>query len=191
MLDIVPYEVGKFYDVPCVRARIGAVNKIWPVLGPWHEDQEIIGFTYYHFHLDLRFLTDDDLRYVSGCSAGYPEYVAVHNHDRRFHRQFGIKGRFWRPTYAVKPLGLRRRRCLREMPEYSRSAVWIKELERAFRNARVDPKQLVCPHRGAPLQGLTPDENQNVTCPLHGLCWSLKTGRLVESAELKQESSNA
>ncbi|MCY4364605.1 MAG: Rieske 2Fe-2S domain-containing protein [Chloroflexi bacterium] len=37
-----------------------------------------------------------------------------------------------------------------------------------------------CPHRGTDLRGLEV-RNGKVTCPLHGLSWRLKTGRLEPS----------
>ena len=54
------YEVGKYYEVPHVRTKWPGTGGrvIWvPVLGPSHDDVEIIKFEHEHWHVDYRFLT--------------------------------------------------------------------------------------------------------------------------------------
>ena len=65
------------------------------------------------------------------------------------------------------------------LPPYDPAQVpWLDELRQAYRNRRLD-QEMTCPHRGAPLAGLQPDADGNVTCPLHRLRWNLKTGRMA------------
>jgi hypothetical protein len=46
--------VGKFYMVPCVWYY----GEWMPVIGPRHDDKEVIGFTDKHYHKDVRFVSD-------------------------------------------------------------------------------------------------------------------------------------
>ena len=58
-----PLTPGRVYHVTEVRSRVlQAGNRIqWiPVIGPFHDDAEIIGFNDRHWHMDYR-LTSSDL----------------------------------------------------------------------------------------------------------------------------------
>lgn len=50
------YEIGKFYRVPTVWGYNHGYTGNWPVLGPKHEDREIIEFDDHHYHIDWRFV---------------------------------------------------------------------------------------------------------------------------------------
>lgn len=53
--DVKSPEVGKFYLVRCIDHPNVKGNHRWlPVIGPWHEDAEIVGFSDHHFHYDWR-----------------------------------------------------------------------------------------------------------------------------------------
>ena len=172
MLAITEYEIGRSYKVRCVRAQVCGRRTIWPVMGPWHEDKEFIGFNDHHFHIDPRFLSDGDFEFLALKSHGILGVVVTDIEETR--------GYYRRSAYPVVDLGLRIRRCRRPMLEYPRArAHWIRSLEAAFESAEVR-ESLICPHRGAPLQGL-PVREGCVTCPLHGLRWDCETGRLRKS----------
>ena len=182
------YEVGRYYEVPCIEltdANTG-LKGVWPVLGPNHEDMEIIGFPYYHWHLDPRFLTTHQCELLVGCFFGavpeaqfwrlvYGKPISTGLADPRY------KGNGSDPFAAFKaPARLRRRKCLRSMPPYPREMVarmWLPKLNARYRAARLNG--LICPHRGVPLDGIAPDAEGCVTCPGHGLRWHLETGRLA------------
>ncbi|MFY0539938.1 sigma factor-like helix-turn-helix DNA-binding protein [Nannocystis pusilla] len=64
-----PPELGRVYLVPCVyidpAAHVGYAGLLkgwWPVIGPRHEDAEIVGFEPMHWHFDYRFLSDTQYR---------------------------------------------------------------------------------------------------------------------------------
>lgn len=178
--EIVPYVVGKFYRVPVVRATVydwpREFASNWPVLGPWHEDREIIEFPEHHWHVDGRFLDQKQWKFLSGREHCQPEkYGDVHHcFIMVLHEQTGF-----RATMNPQPvfLGNFLRKCRRAYPQYPNPHPWPK-LQEAYKDAEIGPG-LVCPHRGAPLQGLTPDADGCVTCPLHGLRWDCKTGKLA------------
>jgi len=54
-----PPIVGRYYLVPCIKVTSAESLPVgfWPVTGPQHEDKEIIGFAWRHWHYDFRFLT--------------------------------------------------------------------------------------------------------------------------------------
>ena len=55
---------------------------------------------------------------------------------------------------------------------------WVRELEAAYAGATLSPG-LICPHKGAPLEGMQPDDDGCITCPFHGLRWNASTGQLA------------
>ena len=42
----------------------------------------------------------------------------------------------------------------------------------------------VCPHRGAPLGSVKPDDRGHVYCPLHGLVFDAATGQTVHDLDI-------
>lgn len=75
LVSIQPYEVGKVYRVPMVLCSfLSERQSWWPILGPYHEDNEIIHFPDWHVHYDYRFLTDRQVRLLgSGHCSGNPD----------------------------------------------------------------------------------------------------------------------
>jgi hypothetical protein len=162
-----PPVVGRFYLVPVIRdyPYCGKVDT-WPVLGPKHSDGEFIKFFHQHYHVDARFLTAAQERYIlrtaperystiEGCVGGWP----LSNSGRDL-----PKGR---PVLA-------RRKCRRETYGYAFGHQdGIKAL-RAYYGERVeavrlDDGRVLCPHRKADLTQFPPDADGMVMCPLHGL----------------------
>lgn len=180
-----PPVVGCYYMVPCVRSivtgligrrgmRRGAYRRWLPVIGPKHDDREVIGFTEVHYHYDVRFLPDVVLNAIAGPGAG------------REVRALGMVRR----AHSVGPEH-RRCRCLRRCPEFPHSRFppehaggggcdfsWMADLERAYADARLKCG-LACPHRGLPLAGQPVQPGDLVVCPGHGLRWNVKTGALA------------
>ena len=63
-------KIGTKWPVLCVKGEWNGYKNIWwPVIGPLHEDHEIIGFNDYHFHLDLRFISKRNFS-IAASSAG-------------------------------------------------------------------------------------------------------------------------
>lgn len=175
MTETIPYEVGKFYRVPVIVGRWRDADGEWPVLGPLHEDAEYIGFEPLHWHVDARFLTQRQWR------------TATFSKDRGL----GVEDVFNMPVQKTyedwqhKPMVLivnpapilKLRKCRRVWPTYPGRVRWRKKLEAAYADCELRPG-MVCPHRGAPLEGLEVHDGC-VTCPLHGLRWNVTTGRLA------------
>ena len=179
---------GRYYEQPCVRTIWpGSGGKIeWiPVLGPVHSDREIIGFTPQHHHVDFRFLRKPQIP-----RDGHPPLIG---------EIFATPvSRVWPdvpdpPRMGVEldklpdcryPLSsymkIMRRRFGQHYPDYPDRPdiiTWLPALHLAYRDHRLKP-DLICPHRGASLEGMRPDQDGCVTCPLHGLRWHLLSGQL-------------
>ena len=192
--------LGKWYDRPHVRV-------IWPyagsprwiaVLGPHHEDGELLGFHHEHFHVDYRFLPAD-LRTEDYNNehtlGGLGPFHAVFNmavtlvapalpddHPLRQGQPYG---------YPRLPLHLalerediplkswyrtRRTKFKVPYPAYPGPVRWTSDIEAAYKDVQLR-QGMICPHRGADLSGLEIKDGV-VECPLHGLRWRVETGRM-------------
>lgn len=176
-----PAIVGKFYLVPCVRLLVDRARQHpaagrdgWiPVIGPEHEDREVINFKAMHFHIDARFAVEPALR---RCSDPW----------RRLTPQQSLMG-YPVSTYSDevggKPIPherkLRRVLCRREATDFPTGAMvaWLPALEMKHAACKLKPGN-ICPHRGI---DLTPfiKEDGTVICPGHGLRWDTRTGELM------------
>lgn len=195
------YQVGRFYEVPCVRARYLRRTAWWPVMGPRHDDREHIRFPYVHWHVDWRFVPQA----VADCwgessvfdlpicaymvidpatgetfGSAYPLYgAALANGSAQRGAEAQIVARLDQGMEGWHER--RRKRCRRaDFPEYPSNARWMERLETAYRgeSARTPGGKLVCPHRGMALDSVPADDYGCVTCPLHGLRWDARTGGL-------------
>lgn len=158
--------MGKSYWVPCVFAEKWYDQKnVWiPVLGPLHEDAEIIKFPEEHWHIDWRFVS-----------------------QRLWKKVRVPAGTVISAKFTTLKVEMKRRKCLREEPYYpalgsrrcsgSGRPTWGEELEQKHAAARV--KCLRCPHRNLPLDPASVDVNGLVQCRGHGLRWHLRTGKLA------------
>ncbi len=163
-------EIGKFYLVPTVYGPLGFRLDYWPVLGPMHDDIEVIGFPLSHYHYDFRFFNSDQW----ACLLRYTRYgspngaVMYHNPDN--------------PETKPGPIIFRRRKCQREYPDFPfvrAEGGWLPKLREKYKAAIM--KDFTCPHKGASLRGLPIDGAAGcVTCPLHGLRWNIETGELCQ-----------
>lgn len=161
-------SVGLFYLVPCVLMPVMLVNRpVWlPIIGPWHEDKDI-GVASYHFHFDLRFLS----RHLFDQWQGVRAMARVQ--PRLGHLKSEVLSGSERDRDNPCPFSYRRRKMLREMPDFPRNDAGEKEF------AGVKMKCLVCPHRGMPLKHLPVGPDGTVVCNGHGLKWHATTGALV------------
>lgn len=162
--------VGRFYWVPCVElpkatpywakvTRRRPRLRVVPVLGPGHEDNEIIGFKLDHWHLDWRFINDRAL-------ARWPR------RDNDFMATVQTTSVDGNELTLVR----HRLRCRRPMPTFPQhEAEWGPKLEQAYARHTLG-KCRTCPHRGIPLNGIRA-QNGILVCPGHGLAWNLATGR--------------
>ena len=159
-----PFEIGKFYVVPTVRGKLYHIDRNWPVLGPKHEDSEFIGFPEQHYHVDWRFVPDRDYR---------------HSSLRLFTRvATPLMQSNGGPNCDLPSPMMRRRKYQRAFDvSIFQQVRWLLTLETAYASCKMT--NLICPHRGLPLNGC-PQDGDVVTCPGHGLRWNVKTGELVK-----------
>jgi hypothetical protein len=161
--------VGKLYMVPCVRI-IG--EKEWvPVLGPKHEDREIIGFIQEHYHHDPRFMTKKNFEIGKECSPDVPGGIlltVVADEALFFDDKTELE-----TSFQVKV-------CKREMPTFPVSN-FRDSIRAAYANHTLKDG-LVCPHRGVPLAPFETAEGFAI-CPGHGLCWDLRNRRMATEEE--------
>lgn len=177
------YEIGKFYRVPCLKARTRLTDGFpiyywhgeWiPIIGPLHRDAEIIDFPFAHWHIDWRFVSAKVYEDVQGSR--YDKSVL----SMPF-QQYPISARVEDTTQTMYTgnVELRRLKCKRPMPSWEpirEHVKWLAKLEESC--AHLKMKNMVCPHRGIPLKSCSQDGDV-VMCPGHGLRWNVKTGELV------------
>ena len=188
--------LGRRYLRPCVRASWQRTLPKWiPVVGTVHDDAEHIGADFLHIHVDFRFL----------CQRDRQRSLLQARVDERFG---GVNPVFLLPISKVVPadtgepitieeavksnhateewLSVRKRPYLGPYPEYpqvSRTG-WRPALTAAYADHQLIDNH-ICPHQGTDLAGIVPDDDGVVTCPLHGLRWCVRTGRIVgDTAEI-------
>ncbi len=158
-----PAEIGKKYLVPCIRYGYGSFGRGWvPILGPEHDDYEIIGIKGKHYHVDTRFLTASQLRENDWRA---PTVVCkTDDHDAY--------------KLAVKP-----RVCIRNAIDFPAiyQDRWPKELKEAFKDHKLKDC-FVCPHKGFHLKPVEDSEGFAI-CPGHGLVWNLLEKRMATEEE--------
>lgn len=159
--------IGKFYLVPGIVHLFMGRTKWWPIHGPQHEDADDIGFPEQHFHVDSRFLSGRDYR--KACN--YISSAAFHSTPLSENAYYDIK---------IGSVEYKARRYQREYDAFPYDkAKWMEKLERKYHGVCIKDS-LVCPHRGALMHAITPDEKGTIICPLHGLRWNVNTGHLVQ-----------
>lgn len=180
----IAFTVGWYYPVPhvqLIKSFWGLhANSFLPVIGPLHDDREIIGFADQHWHIDFRFL---NVRLWNAWGRGRRGRLNV------FGRVVSLKN----TTAAVTSRVVR---CKRAMPVFPtvvsspwstktdlQTVSWLKPLEDAFAAHRIKTSCATCPHRGVPLTGLPVNKDGVIVCPGHGLAWNATTGELVRRAK--------
>lgn len=162
--------IGKTYDVPHV-IWVGNVNGsgkphwvpgslLLPILGPMHEDRELIGFPDDHWHIDWRFMPESSWKSIACWN---------------IHRDVdtAAAARVLSEQNTSRTIVRRRRKCIRPHITFPSIGKWHKKLEAAYSEHVM--KCLVCPHRGISLVG-APVINGALVCPGHGLAWDKETG---------------
>lgn len=168
-----PYIVGKYYNVPTVYGELFYYHAHWPVIGPKHEDAEIINFPWHHYHIDWRFVPQ---RLLSRVGYYFTDPGSPHLPGQRS-LATPLAEALRRNDAGLPAPVMRRLKCKREFAPYPK-AHFIGALEKKFVGCRLK-KDHICPHRGVPLDSLPRDENGVVQCPAHGLRWNLRTGEIV------------
>lgn len=173
-----PPIVGQIYLVPTVRYVYFDILADWPVIGPKHNDTEILDFPWPHYHVDARFVPASLERRIVDPDS----YLNVNLDAVVGHAPLRRRTDFRRDEIEPHPQPvLRPRQCRRADTRYQ----WgdrapIQRLRAAFWNKRLvdTPCGRVCPHKGAPVDSLVPVAGV-ITCPLHGLRFNAETGEAV------------
>jgi hypothetical protein len=158
----VDVEVGKFYQVPCIRRsnrehpRVDSEADWIPVIGPVHDDKELIGFAPLHLHRDTRFAFDTPFTFARSDALARLGRVESLEEDLR-----------WRFRYEC---AMKRRKCCRATDVWT-PVKFTRPLEEAHRRCRIGPDGL-CPHRGIPLALGARLQDGSMVCAGHGLRWS-------------------
>ncbi|GGN49586.1 hypothetical protein GCM10011349_20370 [Novosphingobium indicum] len=162
----VPPVPGQFYMVPVVPYIYCGVKGDWPVIGPMHTDLEHFNFPDAHYHVDPRFLTEQQARRVERYGGTfYGSLAAVTQAQPLFRRG--------EPHEKGRPI-LKLRKCRSADTPYVHGGKPVIQALRADYPNPAEPirrtdGRLLCPHRKADLSSLVPDDQGIVTCPLHGL----------------------
>lgn len=158
-------EVGKFYLVPTVFVpTLPRRLQVVPIIGPLHEDLDLIHIPDRHYHPDRRFVSQAWIDYY----------------------QEGNPKGHWAPVYAyrwkwnntgMRDNGRLRLRLKRLIDSFRVDAPWLMRLEKAYCQETLRDGH-ICPHRGISCRGVVA-ESDGVVCPGHGLKWNTETGKLV------------
>jgi hypothetical protein len=163
----------------CVSSSFGeSTHQYVPVLGQFHLDQEIIGFSYVHIHIDYRFV---QFSYNTGdwINGGIvkPAKLATYS-DLLYHPLVVKHASASEVAKILESVAVRELVCLHPALEYQ-PAEFSRKLYNKFCYDTVPATpEAVCPHRGIRLA----DGHTNCagvrTCPGHGLRWS-STGQAL------------
>jgi len=158
--------VGQVYMVPCVEPMDDSpIIDYWPVYSKAHEDKVLLGVDWHHYHVDVRFMSDEQIRYLT--ESGLEEDVFITGIElKEYNKQM-----FHRPFI-----------CKRNMPEFPVKFTDATDaLESKLPPLKISRKGncMRCPHRNTPLNGL-PVRDNVVVCPAHGLAWDVRTGDMVK-----------
>lgn len=170
-------QLGRSYPVQAVRVRdwVNCFSGWLPVMGPQHEDGEIIGFPWQHFHIDWRFASARALKaQIAHHPRGSDAFVLT--------TPIMVWDREGTQIVMQGPVA-RRMTYKRKMPAFPRPplvrACWPEQLQAKFACARLIDGR--CPHRGIPVSAMR-RVGDVLECPGHGLRWHAVTGRaIVES----------
>ena len=159
--------------------------------------RSFIGFPYQHYHVDYRFLNAECRESIlspRGVSLAFSVIITSMNIANGGVRRGGVPAFTQTDHHGTERMReddswfrVRRLKCKAQWPEYPRRlARWLRDLERAYQGQKLRNGRF-CSHKGTDLSTIKPDGDV-VTCPLHGLCWNVRTGELVPRPESVDES---
>lgn len=147
------YEIGKRYNLPCVKMQVGK-RFFWFVILDSHLG-EISGE--WHRHIDIRFTSNYVLEKFLGMFRS--DVVATGMNQDIVNRRMVCKHEY----VPIQHRG----------PHTSR----FNKLLGLCQGMRLDTSTMKCPHQGCDLSKL--EGPTSVVCPCHGLEWSLEDGSLI------------
>lgn len=191
LLDLeTPPVIGEIYLVPCISMYIGKTREyeFVPIIGQAHSDPEL-GNDSWHGHLDVRFATDDEIRKYT-----HVDPIKIRNASTNLNFDIPIfslhvqQPKIEEVSKVCVGECLDLRSCMRSdswminryVPNYDLHTVMENEQE----HKKLDLKCKICPHRGVQLNSVAPTDGV-LTCPGHGLQWSITTGELVRKTGKK------
>ena len=172
---------GKTYTTKCVRACLSTTSPPeWvPVIGPAHDDAEIIRFQDVHLHIDWRFLGPRQRAKIMALGGNAPHDIVItvvypNNGSGPIAMDKALRSG---DTPKDSFLKEKRKKYHGPFPPYPDDPPphWLPALSKAYRDATLTPER-ACPHRGTDLSEAAPDDQGIITCPLHGLRWRADTG---------------
>ena len=172
-----PPVVGETYLVPCVEDQGTHLPLLGPV--PVHSDPDHgINAPFDHGHIDLRYLSDQDVRVAALGIAlrlgGLPPIMSIPVILARAAAAApvdellaSLAGNF--VTRIGGPVELRPLRCARSvLPRGIPDPPWRAQLEAAYAGQALSPAGL-CPHRNAHVLSQPVGADGLRVCPMHGL----------------------
>ena len=185
--------IARRYQRPCIRSNWLDLKIQWlPVIGSIHSDPEHVRANFLHVHVDFRFLTQktrDDLIEKMEKSSLIFKANPVHSTPISiiwpldFDKPIQISDNRLEAVPESSWLKVQSRRYLGPFPEYPTNIVpWHRALSEAYAD-RTLVNDTICPHQATDLSGIEPDQEGIITCPLHGLKWRARTGKIVMPPE--------
>ena len=204
-------DIGETVNVPQIRTSWGRRTWWTPIRGEGHEDYTIFGFPHWHWHIDLRFAEPALHKEIEGAANavfGQIDEITVIAASVRPTLARGQKlrndklWRYYMPSIGGQPQRycqgyylaehavdtwqrIAPLRCLRaeQPPCDSQHGPDWRKLQEHYAGKPWDPT-MRCPHRGASLNGICPDAEGMIHCPLHRLVINPNAGRIATLAEI-------
>lgn len=170
-----PLVPGQTYKVPCMHYPYFGRTDWWPVLGPAHKDKAFLNFDHLHVHIDGRFLSARQRRFLA-----WKETRGGRNLEKLLGSAPLNHADFQLPEPQV-----RRRKCwIAEIGYPYHDKPQIKKIVEHFagRQCAMSERGWVCPHQATPLGSIKPIDGV-LTCPLHGLRIDAKSGFVLPPIE--------
>lgn len=183
--------VGHEYLVPSIQIKATHVAKgayyplrnmpwvpVWPQL---HDDADI-GFPQKHYHVDWRFVSDEDvIRVIRAAYTTLPPNVPVKIDEAL---AMCILYVILEESVGIGPCDMlcRCHRTDLRWPYHHRAPEKL-EVQSRFKDAQLKCGR--CPHWGFDLRTVKPDENGIIQCPGHGLCFHADTGKIAKRREVR------
>lgn len=165
-----PPELGARYLVPCVVIKEAYLDRDWadwerqrkvaviPIIDLKHSDREN-GQDYEHYHVDFRFVSKKIMKNIKRID-GIPYSV--------------IGGRVNLHEVSDPLISYKVLPCINLHNTGIAGGIQKSKLKhKCIHKGR-------CPHRGANMATVVPDENGILTCPLHGLQFYAATGNITD-----------